>query len=42
MSDADDGNRDSASEASRIERRQSERRSQPRFPFNATVEAIEP
>ena len=42
MSDADDGNRDSSSEANRIERRQSERRRQPRFPFTAAVEAIEP
>jgi hypothetical protein len=42
MSDEDDGNRDSASEASGIERRQSERRRQPRFPFTAAVEAIEP
>jgi hypothetical protein len=42
MSDADDGNRDRSTEASRTERRQSERRRHLRFPFTAAVEAIEP
>jgi hypothetical protein len=42
MSDAEDGNRDSSTEARRTERRQSERRRQPRFPFTAAVEAMDP
>lgn len=42
MSDTDDGNRDTPTEASKTERRQSERRRQPRFPFTAAVEALEP
>lgn len=41
MSDAKAGNRDSSSKSSSGES-QSERRHQPRFPFTASVEAIEP
>ena len=41
MPDAEGGNRDGSSEARRTERRQSERRRHPRFPFTASVEAIE-
>jgi hypothetical protein len=41
MVDAEAGNRDGTSEAGGTERRQSERRRHLRFPFTASVEAIE-
>jgi hypothetical protein len=42
MVDEEAGNRDSSSEASNAEQRQSEHRLHSRFPFTASVEAIEP
>jgi hypothetical protein len=42
MVDEEAGNRDTSSEASKPEQRQSEHRRHSRFPFTASVEAIEP
>jgi len=42
MSDLKEGNRDETPEVNRIKRRESERRRHLRFPFIASVEAIEP
>jgi len=42
MSEAIEGRRDGTSEANRIENRESDRRRHFRFPFTASVEAIEP
>ena len=42
MSETEGGNRDGTSEANRIERRQSERRGDLRFPLTTSVDAVEP